>query len=228
MTELLQNEGTNPNPFIGIVLLTVLVVFVLPERLPQFLSDLSPYLFSGAPCGRLPVAGDLQAHQSVIGRSVQSPLRLELAPTSIADDGGLLLRLTIVNTSLGTIPIVFQPDNIAVAAEDDETNGIGIIVNPEPADGASERSNPDPGGYAESDIRLLGPKQRCVHVLELTASQAMIDDGGSAHAYYRMTAAGEHPSQNEAARTIYSDQGLDIIADGVVFSPEVEIDAATT
>ena len=135
VTQMLQTDGANPNPFIGLILLIVLVIFVMPDRLPQFLSDLSPYLFSGIPCARLPAASELAAHQSVIGRSVRDPLRLELAPTAIDDDGGLLLRLTVINGSLGTVPIVFQVDNIAVVERDDETDGFGIIIDPAPAEG---------------------------------------------------------------------------------------------
>ena len=225
MTQMLQTDGANPNPFIGLILLIVLVIFVMPDRLPQFLSDLSPYLFSGIPCARLPAASELAAHQSVIGRSVRDPLRLELAPTAIDDDGGLLLRLTVINGSLGTVPIVFQVDNIAVVERDDETDGFGIIIDPAPAEGLKDRTEPNPDSHQESDVRLLGPRQRCVHSLALTASQAMIDDGGSARAYYRMSVAGEQQPQNEGTRAVYPDQGLDIISEGVVFSDQVEIEA---
>lgn len=225
---MLQTDGANPNPFIGLILLIVLVIFVMPDRLPQFLSDLSPYLFSGIPCARLPSATDLAAHQSIIGRSVQDPLRLELAPTTISDEGGLLLRLTVINSSLGTVPIVFQEDNIAVVPSDDETDGFGIIIDPAPAAGLQDRADPNPDGYAETDVRLLGPRQRCVHSLELTVSQAMIDDGGSTRAYYRMSVPGEQQPQNEGTRAIYPDQGLDIVSEEVVFSDQVEMEAASS
>ncbi len=225
---MLQADGANPNPFIGLVLLIVLVIFVLPDRLPQFLSDLSPYLFSGIPCARLPAALDLAAHQSVIGRVVQDPLRLELSSTAIADDGGLQLRLTVINTSLGAVPIIFQDDNFAVIETDDETDGFGIIIEPAPAAGLREREELNPETYDEGDVRLLGPRQRCVHSLELRASQAMIDDGGSARAYYRMSVAGTQQPQNEATRAIYPDQGLDFLSESVVFSDPVAIAAASS
>ena len=223
-----QADGANPNPFIGLILLIVLVIFVMPDRLPQFLSDLSPYLFSGIPCARLPAALDLAAHQSVIGRVVRDPFRLELSPTAISDDGGLRLRMTVINASLGTVPIVFQEDNIAVVDADDETDGFGIIIEPPPAEGSRERADPNPETYDEGDVRLLGPRQRCVHSLELTASQAMIDAGGSAVAYYRMSVAGAQQPQSEATRAIYPDQGLDIMSETVVISDQVEIAAASS
>lgn len=226
MTDVVPADaGYNPNPFIGIILLIVLLVFVLPDRLPQFISDLSPYLFAGIPCARLPAARDLAAHQSVIGRSVQDPLHLAVAPAAPQENGALLVRLTVTNLSLGTLPIVFQEDNIVVAAADDESNGFGFIVEPEPAEGTRGRQAPDPDGYEESDIRLLGPRQRCAHALDLIASQDMIDNGGSIRAYYRMSLAGVHQTQGEGARLIYADQGLDYLSEGVVFSASVDIDA---
>lgn len=224
MTEVVPADaGYNPNPFIGIILLIVLLVFVLPDRLPQFISDLSPYLFAGIPCARLPAARDLAAHQSIIGRSVKDPLQLAVAPTTPNESGQLLVRLTVTNLSLGTAPIVFQEDKFVVAAGDDGSNGFGLIVEPEPVAGLRERQAPDPDGYEESDIRLLGPRQRCVHALDLVASQDMIDDGGTIQAYYRMSLAGEHQTQNEGLRSIYADQGLDILSEAVVFSQSVEV-----
>lgn len=223
-----QADGANPNPFIGLILLIVLVIFVMPDRLPQFLSDLSPYLFSGIPCARLPAARELAAHQSVIGRVAEDPLRLELSSPAIAGDGGLQLRMTVINASLGTTPIVFQEDNIAVVDADDGTDGFGIIIEPAPAAGLRERSDPNPETYDEGDVRLLGPRQRCVHSLELTAAQAMIDAGGTALAYYRMSVAGAQQPQSAAARAIYPDQGLDILSESVVFSDQIEIAAASS
>lgn len=225
MTDVVPADaGYNPNPFIGIILLIVLLVFVLPDRLPQFISDLSPYLFAGIPCARLPAARDLAAHQSIIGRSVQDPLHLAVAPTAPQESGALLIRLTVTNLSLGTLPVVFQEDNIVVAASDEESNGFGFIVEPELAEGTRGRQAPDPDGYEESDIRLLGPRQRCVHALDLLASQDMIDNGGTIRAYYRMSLPGEHQRQSEGVPLIYGDQGLDFLSEGVVFSASVDIE----
>ena len=53
---ILRRDDDNPNAFIGIILLIVLGVFVGPNLLPEFVSDLSPYLYAGIPCGRLPEA----------------------------------------------------------------------------------------------------------------------------------------------------------------------------
>ncbi len=220
---MLKLDRNNPNAFIGIILLVVLVVFVLPDRLPSAIGGLSPGLFGSLPCARLPAAKDLAAHQSILERQAQEPLRLQLTASDINDEGGLVMRLSVANTSLGTAPIVFQTDNFVVAEADDESDGFGIIIQLAPAAGLSARTDPNPSTYAEGDIRLLGPRQTCVHSLELVASAAMIRDGGSASAWYRMRAAGEQQPQSEGVREIFADQGLDILSDGVVFSEEIEI-----
>ena len=216
-------DRNNPNAFIGIILLVVLAIFVLPDRLPQFISDLSPYLFAGVPCGRLPAARNLAAHQSVLGRLAQDPLLLEVAGGEIDDEDKLVIRLSVTNASLGTVPIAYQEDNFVVVEEDDLTDGFGIIIQPAPEEGARARTGPNPETYAEADIRLLGPRQNCVHTTELTASADMITDGGIVRAYYRMSVAGTQQEQSEGIREIYSDQGLDILSEGVVYSEEVEI-----
>ena len=225
MTALPKLDRNNPNAFIGVILLVVLIVFILPERLPSFISDLSPQLFSGIPCARLPAAKNLAAHQSILGRQAQDPLLLELTAGEIDDEDGLMMRLSVTNTILGTVPIVFQQDNFVVAETDDDTDGFGIIIQPAPAAGLRERADPNPETYVEGDIRLLGPRQNCVHAVELLASAVMIADGGNASAYYRMRVAGAQQPQREGVRQIYADQGLDILADGVVFAEAVEISA---
>ena len=216
-------DRNNPNAFIGIILLVVLAVFVLPDRLPQFISDLSPYLFAGVPCSRLPAAKNLAAHQSVLGRLAQDPLLLEVAAGEIDDEAKLLIRLSVTNASLGTVPIVYREDNFVVVEEDDDTDGFGIIIEPVPEEGTHARTDPNPETYAEADIRLLGPRQNCVHSIELTASAEMIAEGGTVRAYYRMRVAGTQQEQSEGIREIYRDQGLDVLSEGVVYSEEVEI-----
>lgn len=220
-------DRDNPNTFIGVILLIVLAVFVLPERIPQFIGDLSPTLFSGMPCARLPAARDLSAHQSVLGRRTQDPLLLELAAGTIAQDGSLALRLTVTNRSLGTVPLLYQADNIVIAAVEDKGQGLGLFVEPEPVDPTITRANPDADGFPESDIRLLGPQQKCSHAFEVDASQQMIADGGKARAWYRMGIGGAHQPGSEDLRLLFPDQGLAILSEAVVYSKDVEIAART-
>ncbi|MCY3779823.1 MAG: hypothetical protein OXG78_05900 [Chloroflexi bacterium] len=218
-------DRDNPNTSIGIILLVILAVFILPERLPEFLRNFSPGLLGGVACEGLPAASDLAAHQSILGRSAVDPLRLEVAASGIGEDGGLSIRLSLTNQSLGSVPILYQGENVVVAGEEDSSNGLGVIIDPPPAEGGVERAKPDATGYAESDIRFLGPRQTCLHELEVRASTAMISDGGTLRAWYRMTIAGEHQPQSEGTRLIYPDQGLAILSEDVVFSEEIAIEA---
>ncbi len=222
---MLKLDRGAPNFFIGIVLLVALLVFVLPERLPEAIAGLSPDLAAGLPCARLPAAKDLAAHQSILGRQTQDPLQLALTASDIGGDGGLSLRLSVTNTSLGTAPIVFQADNIAVAERVDDSDGFGFSVKPAPAEGGRARVNPNPPTYEEGDIRLLGPRQSCVHALRIVVSSKMIANGGTVRAMYRMKTAGAQQPQREGIREIYRDQGLDILSEGVVYSPETQIAA---
>lgn len=216
---MLRLDRSNPNAFIGLILLLVLGVFVLPDRLPNFIESI--------PCSRLPAAQDLSAQQSALARALEDPLRLGVAASAISAEGVLTIRLSVSNSSLGAAPIVFQADNIVIAGADDSSNGFGLIVDPPPAADLKERSLPAPTGYEESDIRLLGPRQSCVHVVELTASEAMIAAGGTVQAWYRMSIAGDQQPQSDGAREIYSDQGLRILSEDIVRSEAVQVKART-
>ncbi len=223
MTSAMQPDGSNPNTAIGIILLIVLGVFVVPNLLPEFVSGLSPYLFAGLPCGRLRAAKDLAAHQSAIGRAVQDPLTLEVAATDIGDEGTFLIRLTVANLSLGTVPIVFQEDDVALSASDDPSNGFGMIINPPPSSGLRPRQNVNPTSYSEADVRMLGPRQKCNHSLSVMASPQLIAEGGTVRAYYRMNIAGAHQPQSQGTRLIYADQGLDILTEDLLLSEPAKI-----
>lgn len=221
MSRYLRRDNDNPNTFIGIILLIVLGVFVGPNLLPEFLSDLSPYVFAGIPCDRLPEADNLVAYQSVIGRSVEDPLVLEVDSSSIGDDGSLILRLTITNSSLGTIPIVYDIDDIATI--DDGSNGFGIIINPAPLSGSVGRQTGNLNSYPEENIKMLGPRQKCVHAFNVIASPQLITNGGTAQAYYRITIAGQNQPPSIGTQNIFPDQGLDILTTGVIFSEVINV-----
>lgn len=221
MSRYFRSDNDNPNTFIGIILLIVLGVFVGPNLLPEFLSDLSPLIFAGIPCDRLPEAEDLAAHQSIIGRSVQDPLLLEVDASPIGDDGALVIRVTITNASLGTIPIYYNEDDIPT--NDNGTNGFGITINPPPLSGATSRLTGNLNSYPEVDIRMLGPRQKCVHSFNFIASPQMVSSGGTAQAFYRMTTNGQQQPQSLNTNTIFPDQGLDILATDVIFSETEQI-----
>lgn len=221
MSRYFRRDRDNPNTFIGIILLIVLGVFVGPNMFPQFLSDLSPYIFAGVPCGRLPSANNLAAHQSVIGRSVENPLVLELVPSAISAEGTMIIRLTVTNVSLGTVPLIYDATDVVTV--DDNSNGFGIVINPPTATGGIGRRAAGLTSYPEDNIKMLGPRQKCVHSFEVRPSQGMINSGGTAQAFYRVNTAGTNQPQDPGTRTIYPDQGLDILTSGVIFSDVVQI-----
>lgn len=221
MSRYLRRDDDNPNTFIGIILLIVLGVFVGPNLLPEFVSDLSPLLFAGVPCQRLPEASDLAAHQSIIGRSVEDPLLIEVDANGIGDDGLLVVRLTITNESLGTIAIYYNEDDIPTS--DNGTNGFGIVISPAPISGGVGRQTGNLTSYPENDIRMLGPRQKCVHSYTMIAAPQMVSGGGTVQGFYRMTVNGDHQPQSPNTATIYADQGLGILTGGVVLSEVVQI-----
>ena len=72
--------------------------------------------------------------------------------------------------------------------------------------------------YPEQNIRMLGPRQKCVHAFNVIASPQMASSGGTAQAYYRITTAGENQPQSIGTQNIFPDQGLDILSTDTVFS----------
>ena len=83
------------------------------------------------------------------------------------------------------------------------------------------------GGYAEDRIRMLGPRQVCIHRVsipfgQIPASSALIASNASIRAFYRNTSPG--PIAVQDPNQPYTDQGLWV---GVVESSPYTISAAT-
>lgn len=227
MLDLLRRDGDSSNTIIGIVLLVMLLVFVGPDVLPRLLSRSFPFIDEGVPCAQLRTASDRSRHQSLIGRSTQNPLELttQIDPLPLEDTGTWTVRIMIVNTTIGTVPFVFNENQVIIG--DNGTSGIGLIFNPVATFnlGTNRAAIPANSPVAPQNIRLLGPRQRCVHRVEIPANQvAPLRGGGySVRSYYRITTPGPLPSQ---ANAIFVDQGLAIINGGYVESQEVPIPAA--
>src|SRR5690606_15433951 len=139
-------------------------------------------------------------------------------------DGVLAVSIVIANESLGTVPIVYNPNQVIVG--DNGTSGLGIIFTPNSliTNGATRV---DSASFPENDIRVLGPRQRCIHRMEFQAAQVAADptlaSGGSqVRAFYRINAAGQVIA-NPAATAIYPDQGLNIVPNGYIESQPVSI-----
>jgi len=222
-------QGDTSNTVIGVILLVMLLVFAGPNVLPSFLSRTFPFIDEGVPCGNLAVSEDRANHQSLIGRSATDSLSISVSTSPIPLDanGTLIVFVTLTNNTIGTVPIVFDPDQVIVG---DATNssGVGILFSPQTSlqtDGF--RRAPGATTFEEQDIRLLGPRQRCVH--RVIFEQSQLDDiilsgNTQVQAYYRITSAGLIPAQPIGQPTpIFTDQGLAVISNGLLVSEPVTV-----
>lgn len=201
------------NVIVGLFLLVMLAVFASPSTLPRVLSDVFPGFYEGVPCDWLKTAENRANHQSLLGRGAVNPITLSIQTTSIPTDpsGFLYVRIIISNNSLGTIPFVYEPNGVIVG--DSGTSGLGVIFTP--ANSLTAGVRQDYGAnIPESAIRILGPRQICVHTLEFPAGNVLIDPAlvsGSAQvrAFYRNNSVGTVVQpQGAVATPIYNDMGL--------------------
>ena len=214
----------NTNILVALFLLVLLAV--LAGTSPRFISSLIPGADEGIPCAWLRQAENRAAHQSLLGRGALNPISLGISasPLPTTPDGELVIRITVANNSLGTIPIIYNPNQVQIGDAGFNT-GLGIAFN-------STAPLPEgaPQGNAfipESDIRIMGPRQRCVHTLRFPSNQlpdpAIATGNATVKAYYRNTSPGVTQSQDPLATPIYTDQGLWV---GIVESPSVPIPLA--
>lgn len=221
----LRREGDSSNTTIGIVLLLMLFVFVGPSVLPSLLARTIPFIDEGIPCTRLRQAEDRANHQSLIGRNTRNPLNLRLVvgDVPLSQDGELLIRLIIENNTIGSVPIVFDERQIIVG-DDPASSGFGLIFNP-PTGLSTGGFRQTQGDFIpEASIRILGPRQRCVHRISFPGSVlplSLLNGTTTVQAYYRINTSGAFAQ----GAGIYPDQGLAIIAGGFITSPPVTIPA---
>jgi hypothetical protein len=229
LLNLFRRRGNNDpsNTVIGIILLIMLLVFMGPNVIPELLSRSAPFIDEGAPCARLRTAQNRAAHQSLIGRSAQNPLSLRVEVGALPTTAEQTLRVSIVitNNTIGTVPLVFDEEQVIVG--DDGSSGVGILFEPALAlnVGRVRRT----GGlttFPEEWIHLLGPRQRCVTTLEIPGSQllgntALQTGNVRVRAYYRVTSAGVA----QGSPAIFPDQGLAIIPGGYLESSPIPLPA---
>jgi hypothetical protein len=223
------NRSDNPNLLVGIFLLMLLAVFIGPNILPRIISSIAPGIDESIPCAWLRRGTDRAYHQSLIGRAAVNPLRVQVRSGSVPNtpDGTLSIAIVVVNESLGTVPIVYDPNQVIVG--DNNTSGLGLIFNP-PNGLNTGGSRFDQQSFPEENIRLLGPRQRCIHRAEFPASQldVSLQTGTSqVRAFYRINTAGGVQQTQPNATPIYPDQGLDIVSGGYVESAPVTIPLAS-
>ena len=199
----------NRNTITGIFLLVLLAVIAGPNTLPRLIARIFPYADEGIPCQWLSVAEDRSQHQSLIGRASENPIALAVKSTTLptTPDGSLVISITVINTSIGTVPFVYNPNQVMVG--DNNTSGLGITFNP-PVGLTTGAVRQDAASYPESDLRLLGPRQRCVHKIAFAASQLgalgpLNTGNATVTAFYRNNNRGQII---EGGTQLFADQGL--------------------
>jgi hypothetical protein len=208
-------RSNNPNLVVGIFMLIILAVLFSPNFFPRYVSDIFPEFYSGVPCGWLRRSDNRAFHQSLLGRSVDNPFELliEVGPFPTQPNEFLTLRITVRNNSMGTVPLIYNETQVSIG--DNGTAGLGILFSTNSLNGLFARPAEAPNrSYNETDIRLLGPRQSCVHNMEIPAGNVLVDPGitsgqAQVRAFYRGTQRGVATQPpNTLATPIYPDQGL--------------------
>ncbi len=226
MRSLTFRRPDNPNTLVALFLLVLLAVLAGPSTLPRLISSIVPGADEGVPCSWLRQAENRAAHQSLLGRGATRPISLGISagPVPATPDGELIIRIIVANDSLGTVPIIYNPNQVQLGDAGFNT-GLGIVIN---STGPLPEGAPQGNAFVpESDIRVLGPRQRCVHTLRFPASQLPDPSLGTGNAtvkaYYRNTSPGVTQSPDPLATPIYTDQGLWV---GIVESTAVTVSLA--
>lgn len=212
----------NTNSVVGIILLVALLVFSGPTILPSLLARTLDFADEGVPCTRLRQADNRGQHQSYIGRNAVNPLALRVIPSPLPPpgEGQLLIRMVIENTTIGTVPIVFDERQIIVG-DDPNSSGFGLIFRPANGMRTTGVRQTQGNNIPEQFVRLLGPRQRCVHRVVIPA--ASIDpivyaQQSSVSMYYRILTEGPTPPGSR-----FPNQGLLRITGGYLESAPVEL-----
>ncbi len=213
-------SGGNTNALVAIFLLVLLAIFASPGMLPNALPSLIPGADETIPCRWLRTGVNRAEHQSIIGRNAQNPLSLRVRTSPLTDTFRITINIT--NNSMGTVAVYYNPDQVR-RGDDGVSSGLGLAFN---SPGAQSSGSPSGGSIPESDIRLLGPRQSCLHHVDIPYGQLpqLQLDGVQdfVKAYYRNTASGS--TQFGASQAVFTDQGLWV---GVVESESIDLTLAT-
>lgn len=222
MSSYFRRVRDSSNAVVGIIMLVLLAVFVGPNVLPNLLSRTFAFVYEGTPCAWLRTANNRASHQSLIGRTARDPLtlRVQVGPVPTAIEGVLRITITITNNSIGTIPIVYDPAEVIIG--DDGSSGVGLLFERAvnlPVGGI--RQTAGLGTFPESKIRLLNPRQRCVHTIDIpytNMDMSLLSVQTPVRAYYRITSPGATQNVNPSEPFIFPDQGLALFTNGYVQS----------
>jgi hypothetical protein len=222
LRDFLYRDGDSSNTIIGIILLFMLLVFVGPDVLPTLLARTFPFLTEGVPCTRLQTANDRSQHQSLIGRNAVNPFEMRVVVPPVPEDPNATWNIQIViqNTTIGTVPFVFDNQaRIGIGAIPD-SSGIGLVFSPNVnIQTGQPGSNAGFTTFPEDSIRLLGPRQRCAFRIQIPRSSVFVQAGATVRSYYRINTGG----QIATTGAIFPDQGLNLVEGNIVQSEEETI-----
>lgn len=235
-----RRRGDESNTVVGIILLIMLGVFVGPSVLPDILSDTFPAVDEGMPCGALPTGQNRAFQQSLIGRNAIDPLTITVDSTPLAPttEGDLTIRITVINETIATVAFIFDPNQVIIG--DDGSTGVGLLFNVPlnfniPGNSRNTAGVPN---FDEEIIRLLGPRQLCVHRVQIPNSNfanLQLNQPLQVRAYYRVTTrgpisqtAGLNALGTPQPTPIFPDQGLAPITGGYLESEPYTIPFAAT
>lgn len=222
------------NNTLSIFLILIFTWLIGSNLFPTYVARFVPGFYAAQNCAWVRTSQDRANHQSLVGRGTQNPISLEVATTPINStdaSGSLFVRITVINNTLGTVPFIYDPNNVIV--NDNGSSGLGVSFIPANALTAG-LGRVDPTIFPDNQIKLLGPRQRCIHTLEFpngnVLSQTNIGTGtAQVRAFYRSTSAGAitppvQPLYGGLVPTpIFPDAGLWV---GIVESPAVIIPLA--
>jgi hypothetical protein len=204
----------NPNFIVGIFLLVLLSMFAGPNLVPRLIASILPGFDEGVPCAWLKSSNNRAAHQSLLGRAASQPIGLAVRTSGISRDpaGIFSVTITVTNNSLGTVPLLFNANQVIVG--DNGTSGLGLIFIPQNSLVLPGVRQGDPASFPETDLKLLTPRQSCVVRAEFPNGNVLIDPSitngrPQVKAYYRVNSRGQTiPPAGVLATPIYPDQGL--------------------
>lgn len=210
------------NFMIGIIMVVALMFFA-PRYLPNLVANIAPQIYESVPCANLRTASDRANHQSLLGRA--TPISLSVRTSGVPTDpaGSMWVTIVVTNNSVGSVAFVYNPQQVIVG--DNNTSGLGLTFIPSNSlsTGVTRLdTNPIP----EQNIRILAPRQSCLHTVEFPAGNVLIDPSvrsGNAQvlAFYRNNINGTiTTSPIPQATPVFRDQGL---WTGVVQSAAVRI-----
>ncbi|MFW5708873.1 MAG: hypothetical protein ACOCX5_01505 [Chloroflexota bacterium] len=211
----LFRSSQNPNAIFGILLLLLLAIFAGPETLPRLIADVIPFADEGVPCTRLRTGEGRAYNQSLLGRDVsqqeEPPIGLAVSTSAIpaSAPGTFTVTILVYNRTLGTVPVLIVPDTLITSSQP-TGNGLGIVAGTTQVPPVAPNAEPDTS-YPEDDIRLLGPRQRCIFRVSFDfqeiPSQFSVP-GVALRAFYRNEDPGTAVANRPGLTQIFTDQGL--------------------